>query len=163
MAAVKRIKSKEDAKDLVQDLFYSFWMRRDSFIMKTSLSSYLFTAIKYRVINYVESNIVKGNYLNSLDKASLDYDNSTTDGIMTEDLQQFLDAEINGLSPRVRIVFELSRKENLSIAEIAERLKISDQTVKNQIAKALKVLRVQLSDSSGAFLFVIYYTYWSLA
>ena len=156
MSAVKRIHSKDDAKDLIQDLFFTLWIKRDSLVITTSLSSYLYTAIKYKVINHIESNIVKANYLNSLDKARVDYDNSFDESIVTRDLERFLDLGINNLSPKVKEVFELSRKENLPIHEIAERLHISDQTVKNQISKALKVLRIHLSEISATLPFFIF-------
>jgi RNA polymerase sigma-70 factor (family 1) len=152
-AAVKRVRSRDDAKDLVQDLFFTLWTKRESLVVNTSLSAYLFTAIKYKVINYIESNIVKENYLRSLDAVLIDYDNSANEAIMSRDLEEFLDDRINDLSPKVKEVFQLSRNENLSIKEIAERLHLSDQTVKNQISKALKILRVHLSDISALFLF----------
>jgi RNA polymerase sigma-70 factor (ECF subfamily) len=151
--AMQRLQSKDDAKDLVQDLFFSLWMKRETLVINTSLSSYLFTAIKYKVINHIESRIVKGNYLNSLNKALIDYDNSTNEKIISRDLEQFIDSGINHLSPKVKEVFELSRKENLSINEIAEKLNISDQTVKNQLSKALKILKVHLTDISASFSF----------
>jgi RNA polymerase sigma-70 factor (ECF subfamily) len=71
MASIKRIKSSDDAKDIVQDLFISLWMKRESLVINKSLSSYLYTAIKYKVINYIEANIVKNNYLSSLKKKFL--------------------------------------------------------------------------------------------
>lgn len=155
MAASKRLRSRDDAKDLVQDLFFSLWMKRDSLVINTSLSAYLFTAIKYKVINHIESNIVRENFLNSLDTALIDYDNSPNEVIISKDLEEFLDLRINNLSPKVKEVFQLSRKENLSVREIAERLHLSDQTVKNQISKALKVLRVHLSDISATLTFFL--------
>lgn len=147
IAAVNRLKSKDDAKDIVQDLFISFWMKRDALIITSSLSSYLFTAIKYRVINHIQSNIVKRNYLDSLNEALVDYDNSTHEIISRNDLELFIDSKIAHLSPKVKEVFELSRKDNLSIKEIAEKLHTSDQTVKNQLSKALKILKIHLANA----------------
>lgn len=144
MVTVKRIKSSDEAKDLVQDLFFSLWTKRETLSVNSSLSAYLFAAIKYKIINYIEANIVKRDYINSLDKAVIDYDNSTREKIAYNDLDSFLQTGINTLSPKVREVFQLSRQENLSINEIAERLQVSHQTVKNQISKALKTLRIHL-------------------
>jgi len=150
-AAIKRMRSKDDAKDLVQDLFFSLWMKRDSLVIKSSLSAYLLTAMKYKVINYIESNLVKEDYLNSLQNALIDYDNSTNEEIIGRDLESFIDSRMNVLSPKVREVFELSRKENLSVREISEKLHVSDQTVKNQISKAIKILKLHLSEASALF------------
>ena len=159
VVAGKRIRSKDDAKDLVQDLFFSLWMKRERLMVDTSLSSYLFSAIKYKVINYVESNVVKGDYLKSLDKALVDYDNSTDEAILSRDLEQFINLEIDNLSPKVREIFELSRRQNFSVKEIAEKLNLSDQTVKNQISKALKILRLHVSDSSFLLLLFMMLSY----
>lgn len=148
MIAVKKIYSEEVAKDLVQDLFVSIWLRRSTININTSLTFYLLKAIKYKVINYIESNIVKRNYINSLDKAIMDYDNSTSETIVCNDLEQFIESGINGLSPKVKVVFELSRKENLTVMEIAEKLNVSEQTVKNQISTAIRTLRLHLHNIS---------------
>lgn len=147
IAAVRRLRSKDDAKDLVQDFFISFWMKRDTLIINSSLSSYLFAAIKYKVINQIQSNIVKRNYLNSLNESLIDYDNSTNETISKNDLEVFIDQKVSSLSPKVKEVFELSRKENLSINEIAAKLHTSDQTVKNQLSKALKILKVHVANA----------------
>jgi len=147
LAAFRRLKSRDDAKDIIQDFFISFWMKRDTLNISSSLSSYLFAAIKYKVINHIQSNIVKRNYLNSLNGPLLDYDNSTNDFIAKNDLEGFIDLKVAHLSPKVKEVFELSRKENLSIHEIAERLHTSDQTVKNQLSTALKILKIHLANA----------------
>ena len=147
IAAVKKLKSKDDAQDIVQDLFISLWMKRETLIINSSLSSYLFAAIKYKVINHIQSNIVKRNYLNSLDEAVMNYDDSTHESIAKNDLEHFINSKVADLSPKVKEVFELSRKENLSINEIAQKLQTSDQTVKNQLSKALKILKVHLANA----------------
>lgn len=154
LSAFRRLKSKDDAEDLVQDLFFSLWMKRHSLEISASLSSYLFTAVKYKVINHVESNIVKGAYLNSLNLTLLEYDDSTNETIIGHDLERFIDFGINRLSPKMKEVFELSRRENLSVIEIADRLNISEQTVKNQISKALKILRVHVGGISASLYFL---------
>jgi RNA polymerase sigma-70 factor (family 1) len=155
LTAFKRLRSEDDAKDMVQDLFLSLWLKRQSITIKTSLSAYLYTAVKHKVINYAESNIVRGNYLNSLNKTLIEYDNSTHDTIVSRDLEQHIDFGIDRLSPKMKMVFELSRRENLSVNEIADRLQLSEQTVKNQISKALKILRVHVSDISAGILLLV--------
>lgn len=154
LSAFKRLRAKDESKDLVQDLFLTLWLKRHSLLINTSLSSYLFVAVKYRVINCIESNIVRGTYLKSLNRAAMEWDNSTHEAIIGHDLEQVIDSGINRLSPKMKEVFELSRKENLSINEIADRLNISEQTVKNQISKALKILRLHVSDISATLLFL---------
>lgn len=130
----------------MQDLFASLWLKRETIEIRQTVAAYLFTAIKYKVINYIESHIVRENYLKVLKKTVEDYDNSTNEKIYSHDLQNCIDQGINTLSPKVKEVFELSRNENLSIKEIASKLNVSDQTVKNQISKALKTLKLHLNQ-----------------
>lgn len=158
--AFEKIKSSDEAEDLVQDLFVSIWMKRETLVIQISLNAYLFAAIKYRIINHISANIVKRDYLHSLNKAIMDYDNATSDSLTFKDTEQWINFGINKLSPKVREVFNLSRQENLSIKEIATKLDVSDQTVKNQISKALKVLRVHLNNISASNLFLISPFYW---
>jgi RNA polymerase sigma-70 factor (ECF subfamily) len=155
VSTLKRLKSTEDAKDLVQDLFVSLWTKRHVIVIGKSLSSYLFAAAKYKVINHIEANIVKGSYLKSLESALSAGDTSTSETIIQQDLEQFAHLAISNLSPKMRQVFELSRRENLSNNEIAGRLNISEQTVKNQISKALKILRMRIGDISATLPFFI--------
>lgn len=146
VAAFKKLNSKDDSQDIVQELFISIWAKRERLVINTSLSSYLFKAIKYKVINHIQSSIVRRKYLDSLDSSRFDYDNSTNDIINKNDLEGLIKSRVQRLSPKVREVFELSRRDHLSIPEIAQRLHTSDQTIKNQLSKALKVLRIQLAN-----------------
>ena len=152
--AFGRIKSSDEAEDMIQDLFIDLWMKRETLTINVSLSAYLLTAIKYKVINYIEANIVRHNYLKSLNKAKMDYDDATNQSLICIDMESWMDSEIQKLPPKVKRVFELSRQENLSIKEIAKKLEVSDQTVKNQIGKALKTLKVHLNNISVGFFLI---------
>ncbi len=152
--AFDRIKSSDEAEDMIQDLFIDLWMKRETLIINISLSAYLFTAIKYKVINYIEANIVRHSYLQSLNKAKIDCDDATNESIVYMDMERWMNSEIQKLPPKVKRVFELSRQENLTIKEIAKKLDVSDQTVKNQIGKALKTLKVHLNNISACFFFI---------
>ena len=66
--------------------------------------------------------------------------------LAADNLQQEIDAAIDNLPERCRLVFVLSRFEELSYRQISEQLGISMKTVENQISKALKSLRIALAD-----------------
>lgn len=153
-AAVKRIHSEEDAKDIVQDLFILLWERRESLVIQKSLGAYLYTAIKHRVINYVKANVSKGDYLSTLASAIAAYENSPDEQVMSGDLEAFINDRIDQFSPRIKEVFLLSRNENLSVKEIATRLQVSDQTVKNQLTKAVKDLRLYIRGGATTLILV---------
>ena len=69
-----------------------------------------------------------------------------------QDLKRVIEEGLNSLPPKMREVFELSRKQHKTHKEIAEQLNISDKTVKKQINNALRILKSKMGDSFNIFL-----------
>jgi RNA polymerase sigma-70 factor (ECF subfamily) len=150
-AAYKRLRSNEAAEELVQDLFADIWTRRGSLNINTLLPVYLYTAIRYRVINYVHKEMVKSSYQQHVILTDFDFDNSTEEIVIASDLNHQIQTQVELLPIKCREVFELSRNEHKSNKEIAQSLGISEKTVENHITKALRRLRVSLNT----FLFLL--------
>jgi len=70
---------------------------------------------------------------------------NTQQNMENMELEEYLHSVIEQLPEKCRMVFVMSRFEELSYKEIAEKLEISPKTVENQISKALKVLREHLT------------------
>lgn len=143
-AAYKRVQLKEVSEELVQDLFTSLWINRNKVDIRTSLAAYLFTSIKYLVLNYMQKEMVRSNYRESLSGDRVD--NSTEETVLLNDLALNINAAVEQLPDKCKSVFELSRKEYKSNKEIAAELGISEKTVENQLTKALKRLRLGLNS-----------------
>ena len=75
--------------------------------------------------------------------------------LMADDLQVEIDQAIDSLPEKCRLVFVLSRFEDMTYQEIADQLGISIKTVENQISKALKSLRSALSPYLSVFVLVL--------
>ncbi|BAU54062.1 RNA polymerase sigma factor [Mucilaginibacter gotjawali] len=142
--ALKRIRDREQAKDIIQELFTTLWDRRNDLELRTHLSGYLYTSVRNRIIKSFAHQQVESDYINSL-VASVNEDNCITDHkVRQSNLAALIEKEINELPEKMREVFLLSRKQNLSHKEIAFQLGIEESTVKRQISNALKILRVKL-------------------
>lgn len=143
LSAYRRILNEEDAKDMVQEILISIWQRRDHIETDAegSLSVYLFSALKYRVINYLVTCGRKDMYQAVLQRITELQSNNVADNILSKELQQVIDATVAGMSPRMQQAFRLSRYKGLSIREIANELSLSEQTVKNLITQSLQQLR----------------------
>lgn len=151
--AYKMLGDTEAAKDIVQELFASLWIKRSQLRIERSLSSYLYTAVRNRVLDRISRSQLENHYIESV-QSFANHQTDVTDHLVRErELISLIDKEIAALPPRMRTIFELSRKEYLSHKEIADQLDISEQTVKKQINNALKVLRVKL----GAVVFLMYF------
>jgi RNA polymerase sigma-70 factor (ECF subfamily) len=144
--AASKLYSLDDARDLLHDLFVNFWEDRDNVNISSTLQSYLFTILRRRIIDKIRRNVTREEYAIMLQSlTTTPY--STTEQLVTEkDLKQQIQKALNELPPRVKEIYQLSREENLNTREIAEKLNLSEQTVKNQLTVALKHLRQVLGS-----------------
>lgn len=154
--AYHRTGSMETAKELVQDVFTNLWRRRHQLTINTTFAAYIFSAMKYTILDHIRAQAVKEKYVSAIKNTARQADNTTLDFMAYEELNSILEKEINKLPEKCRMVFRLSRMEHCSTKEIAHKLQISPKTVENQITKALKLLRINLQEftTSLAFLFV---------
>ncbi len=148
--ALRMLHDEEEAKDVVQELFLNFHAKSTGLSGQTKLSAYLYVSLRNRILNLIRQQRVKFDYLGNLALFTQHNDNPILDNIHEKELQKSINAEIDRLPPKMRRIFELSRKEYLTHKEIASRLEISDKTVKTQINNALKSLRLKID----AFIFV---------
>jgi RNA polymerase sigma-70 factor (family 1) len=142
--AYRRLPNQEEVDDIIHELFTTLWVKRGTIVFKTNLSGYLYTAVRNRILDYVSHQQVASAYVTSLQEF-MDKGTAVTDyRVRLNMLQQLIEKEIESLPAKMREVFELSRKSQLSHQEIAFKLDISEKTVKNQVHNALKILRVRL-------------------
>jgi len=142
--AYNRLRDNGEAKDMVQELFAQLWEKRETGDLKTNLSNYLYTAVRNRVLNALAHQQVRSKYFQSL-LLVVDPSQSITDHRARErQLAAIIEKEVQALPPKMREVFELSRKANLTYKEIAGALDITEQSVRSHVKGALKILRVKL-------------------
>lgn len=143
--ACKITKNEDDAEDIVQEVFVYLWEKRFNITINSSISVYLYKAVKYKFINLLDHKKVRADYIDSFNQF-LDQGSYITDHfIRQKEFSKIIEQEIAALPDKMREVFELSRKTDLSRKEIAEKLGLSEKTVKNQISNALKILRSRLT------------------
>ncbi|MET4138987.1 RNA polymerase sigma-70 factor [Pedobacter sp. UYP1] len=145
-AAYKRVGTEDIAQDITQDIFISLWEKRETLEIRETLSAYLLTSVKYRVINYFKANLTKEKYTEDL--YALIGNTSPlhpTNELAVKEIHKELDQAIAELPERMRQIFSMSRKQEKSNNEISAELNLSIQTVKNQLTAALKIIRKRLA------------------
>lgn len=136
----------DEAEEMVQNAFLALWEKRDTLSIHTSLKSYLYRAVYNSSLNRVKHLKVQRKHDQWFKQsAPLEYENASEHLIECE-LENMARVAIDQLPPQCRMVFRLSRFENLSYAEIAAQMNISVKTVENHMVKALRTLRVKLKD-----------------
>ncbi|OKS87015.1 RNA polymerase sigma factor [Mucilaginibacter polytrichastri] len=150
------LQNDEEAKDVVQDIFAMVWLKGPALFVNTTLPAFLYSALRNKIFDLIDRNKVKDDYFSSLE-VFIDRGEFTTDNLLREkELNTRIELEIALLPQKMREVFELSRKSNLSYKEIAEKMNITDNTVKKQISNALKILRIKFGVLLLAFLFLFF-------
>lgn len=147
--------NREEARDIVHEVFARLWANREQLQITSSLAGFLYTSARNIVLNQVIRKKVESKYFDSMLQFSEQPQAVTDYRIRENQLIAIIEKEIAGLPPKMREVFELSRKQHLSHVEIAEKLDISVQTVSKHITNALKILRVKL----GVFAWLLWIIY----
>ncbi|MCY1531626.1 ECF RNA polymerase sigma factor SigW [compost metagenome] len=148
--AYRRLNDQEEAQDIIHELFALLWTKREVIDIRTNLSAYLLNSVRNKILDLIAHRAVESKYVNSL-QDYLQHGTCITDHLIREKLlSQLIDKSIADLPSRMKEVFELSRQHKLTHKEIAEKLNLSEETVKKQVTNALKILRVKL----GTMLFV---------
>ena len=140
----------EDSRDIIHDVFVKLWQERKQLKVDRDLRAFLFKLTRYRIVDKIRKNMTRQEYAAMVNLLAVSYGVTIEQEIAAKEMAQIIETSLNKLSPRVKEVYLLSREENLSVAEIADKLQVSEQTVKNQLSTALKHLRTSLSVASTA-------------
>ncbi|WP_293312618.1 RNA polymerase sigma factor [Pedobacter sp. UBA5917] len=143
--ASSKLYNLDDARDVSHDLFVRLWEDRHKLVITGNLQSYLFAAIRYRIIDKIRRNITRQEYSAMRQSLEESYDASLEQQLDAKELQQSVNLALEELPTKTRQIYQMSRVEHQTVAEIAGQLDLSEQTVKNQLTIALNHLRKTLS------------------
>lgn len=155
--ACRKLNNREAAEELVQDLFENLWNRRASQEI-AQLKPYLFAALRYRIINYVKAQQLRAGYELYCRLTGVTAATTTDDALAYGELSAALLAGVRRLPAKTREVFQLSRLEQYSVAEISGRVNLSEKTVEYHLTKSLKLLRSYLRDFLVLLLVLCHYS-----
>lgn len=140
------IRSKDNAEEIVQSVFIKLWNKRHNIKQERSLKGYVFT-IAYNEIKKAflkkkrDNEIIQSYFLEYQENTKLN-----NDDIDYSELTKKIDTIVEQMPPKRKIIFKLRKKERLTSNEVAEYLKISEKTVKNQMTVAYAYIRKQINN-----------------
>jgi len=144
-AYARRFVNLEDAEGVVQEVFATFWEKRESLLITTSLQAYLFRMVYYRILNRwaKEDAMHRADERFCQDMNDLLYDEEP---FSFKELQQRIEAALASLPETYREAFMLYRMQGLECKEVAVRLGVSDKLVYYRVQQAVKLLEKELKD-----------------
>lgn len=152
-----------DAENIVQDCFVYLWEQKHKISSINNINAFLFRLVKNKCVDFLRhkimaddkkeimQNIFIQEYTFKLQSIeSFDY-NALTD----QEIEQIIENAINNLPEKCRGIFVLNKIEGLTYEQIAQQLDLSPNTVRNQVAIALKKMKIELKDYVLLLLFLI--------
>jgi RNA polymerase sigma-19 factor, ECF subfamily len=136
---------REVAQEVVQDVFLQIWKNRSQIDTGANFKLYLFVATRNMSITHLRRN--NRHKMFSLDEIKLPFlkiEPTAEDNMVTSELLHRINLAINNLPQQCKLIFKLTRNDGFKYREVAELLQISQKTVENQVAIALKKLHAAL-------------------
>jgi RNA polymerase sigma-70 factor (ECF subfamily) len=143
--AYRFLRDRDEAYDVVQEVLLALWEKRDTLLLNTSLSAYLFTAVKNRIFKMLAHEKVIERYTQSLNYF-LDVSSPADYRLIDKELTVLIEKEIAALPAKMRKIFLLRRKDELDYETIGEQLHISPGAAKQQVYNAVKLLKLKISS-----------------
>jgi len=133
------VKSNDAAREIVDEVFIKIWRNKASITNIQNLTVYIYTAIKNTSLNYLSAK-AKESIVESFDffSVQLSDEHSPEKKLITSELLKKINAAIDQLPPRCKMVFKLVREDGLSYKEVGAILNISPKTVDAQLMIAVK-------------------------
>ena len=138
------LKSEQEAEDLAQDVFVKLWEKEELWLENLE-TNYLYTMVKNTLFNRIKRRNIESNYLKKqMEMQEFDelweFEDPLNE-IYREELYLLMKLALDQMPDKRREVFEMSRFQNMSNNEIAEKMNLSVRTVEQHIYLVLKELK----------------------
>jgi len=150
------LKNESAAEEVVQQVFFKIWEKRESLPEETVLKAYLYRAVHNESLNNIKRQKIRTGYQMYALSGASEATNNASGKVNMAELQQELHKAMNGLPEQCRTIFQMSRFEDMKYREIADKLNISPKTVENQMGKALKILREKLAQFLPLIVYLLF-------
>lgn len=147
----------EDAEEIIQETFLKIWNHRERIDLSLSFNAYIYTIAKSILLNHIRKSATINTYKNYI--KSTEAVNTTEEDVLFSDLERNFNHFLNALPPQRKMIFIMSKFQDLNNEEIAEKLNLSKRTVENQLYRALRSLKADMSklDISLPLILILLY------
>lgn len=142
--AFSLLKKRDVSKDLVQDVFVDFWLRRLE-IENNNIEAYLIKATRFRVYKELRDTKFNKTNIDLIDTLKTPLDSGILENIQFKETEHIINKAINKLPKKRQEVFTLSRFKELNNFEISQKLGISKRTVETQISLAIRSIKSEIN------------------
>lgn len=154
---VRKLAGSDQAVDeILQEVFLKIWLYRKKLAFVDNPKGYIIRVVSNESYNYL-NRLAKENRLDQKRRSSQqEAYPSPEQFFVRRETEQLIDEAVSRLPAACQQIFRMSREQELRIPEIASSLRLSNNTVKNQLVKALKIIRLHLARTAPLLLFCIF-------
>lgn len=147
--ALRLLKDEEHAQDVIQEVFIDFWEIRHKIEEINNIEAYLFRMTQNKIMDALRKISLDEKLKDQLWKSMKVESNDNSEKIEAKELQEILAKAIEGLPPKRKQIYLLKNEEGKSYQDIADKMNISQHTVKNQLSSAVGAIRVFINRRFG--------------
>ncbi|SMD43889.1 RNA polymerase sigma-70 factor, ECF subfamily [Aquiflexum balticum DSM 16537] len=144
--ALSFLKDPDDAEETVQAVFIGIWEKKATIQVDTSIKSYLYRSVRNACLNEIKHQKVRQLHAGTVQAEGEPRSQPSDHLAIRKELESKIQEALETLPEQCKLIFKMSRFEELKYQEIAAQLQLSVKTVENQMGKALKLMRIQLKD-----------------
>lgn len=157
--AFQRVPSRPLVEEMVQDVFVNLWMKAAELDAAGNIRAYLYATLRNKVLHQIRMEYTRALYLKKITAEAREPRQAPgLQAIYARETEEYFAKTIDTLPPQCREAFMLSRFEELSYKEIAERMRLSVNTVEKHVGKALRILRMRMNSYSEVLLVLIMFS-----
>lgn len=149
-------KSEEFAEEIVHDALLKVWTDRRHLDPERSFIGYLYTITRNLALNFLKKSASEAALREKVRQGLTHWHNDTEETVFYSDLVQMTNTAIGQLPPQQQRVYRMSRDQQMTHEEIAQRLNISRHTVRNHIIKALRAIKSYLRMHADISFLILY-------
>ena len=148
-------KSASMAEDMVQEIFMKVWIKREQLPGVGNFPNYLFIVARNHIFNELKKKSTDILFTNHLFEYFHDTTETPEKKLIEKETEQIIGEIIERLPQQQKMIYRLSREKGLSRNEMADRLGIAPNTVRNHLTRALEMIRHELQrDANGLLLWI---------
>ncbi|WP_316841695.1 RNA polymerase sigma-70 factor [Pedobacter gandavensis] len=150
--ALKNVRETTIAEELTMDVMLGLWKKKGAVDIENDLKAYLYRSIKNAIYNHYRKKILSTVPLEQVTEKATPICRSADHDLHSRELEKVYQEKLSKLSPQRRKVYQMSREENMTYAEIAENMDLSVNTVENYMVASLHFFRQQLKEHADLIL-----------
>jgi RNA polymerase sigma-70 factor (ECF subfamily) len=144
---IKITRSTIETEEIIQEVFVSIWKNRNKLKDVDNYAAYIFTIATNKTYNFLKVKARQAQRLHELSLTATSGTNNTFETIDFNESVEIIHQLVEQLTPQKKLIYKLTREEGLSHDEVATRLNISKNTVKNHLVETLRFLKDNMQKS----------------